>query len=148
LFEELTVNPPKSPVKFIRAWRLVWKAVMSLSRLWMEVIWALSALTSASKVSSGAASSSRIASTVEVTSMPLPAVLVAEFRMAFTASWIADEVFELVEVDVLDCPRSWLRDSVLELLPKLDRSELMELVLIPSSPLHLRTARLPPRGAV
>jgi len=50
--------------------------------------------------------------------------------MAFTASWIADEVLELVEVEVLDSPRSWLSDSV-ELLPKLDRSELIELVLIP-----------------
>ena len=36
------------------------------------------------------ASICRMASTVEVTSMPLPEVLVAEFRMAFTASWIAD----------------------------------------------------------
>jgi hypothetical protein len=50
--------------------------------------------------------------------------------MAFTASWIASLELELVELEELDCPRSWLSDSV-ELLPKLDRSELMELVLIP-----------------
>jgi len=58
--------------------------------------------------------------------MPLPEVLVAEFRMAFTAF-----LLELVELDPdeLDCPKSWLNDSVEE-LPKLDRSELTELVLI------------------
>ena len=63
--------------------------------------------------------------------MPLPEVLVAEFRMAFTAFWIASELLELVELDPdeLDCPKSWLNDSVEE-LPKLDRSELTELVLI------------------
>jgi hypothetical protein len=71
-----------------------------------------------------------MASTVEVTSMPLPEVWVAEFRMAFTASWSADGILELVELEELVCPRSWLNDSV-ELLPKLDRSELIELVLIP-----------------
>jgi len=65
--------------------------------------------------------------------MPLPEVLVAEFRMAFTASWMASVPLEFVEVELeeLDCPRSWLSDSVLELPPKLDSSELMELVLIP-----------------
>ena len=36
-----------------------------------------------------------------------------------------------VELEELDSPRSWLSDSVVELLPKLDRSELIELVLIP-----------------
>jgi len=63
--------------------------------------------------------------------MPLPEVLVAEFRMALTALWIASVVLEFVELDPdeLDCPKSWLSDSVEE-LPKLDRSELTELVLI------------------
>ena len=37
----------------------------------------------------------------------------------------------LVELEVLDPPRSWAIDSVEELLPKLDKSELIELVLIP-----------------
>jgi hypothetical protein len=50
--------------------------------------------------------------------------------MAFTASWIAAFVLEFVELDVLDSPRSWLIDSVLELPARLDRSELTELVLI------------------
>jgi hypothetical protein len=56
--------------------------------------------------------------------------------MAFTASWIASVPLELVDVEPeeLDCPRSWLSDSVLELPPKLDSSELMELVLIPLLP--------------
>jgi hypothetical protein len=62
--------------------------------------------------------------------MPLPEVLVAEFRMAFTASWIAESVLELVELDVLDSPKSSASDSLV-LGFKLDRSELMELVLIP-----------------
>ena len=57
--------------------------------------------------------------------------------MAFTASWIADEELELVELEVLDSPRSWANDSLVELESKLDRSELIELVLIPSSPLRL-----------
>jgi hypothetical protein len=70
-----------------------------------------------------------MASTVEVTSIPLPEVLVAEFRMAFTASWIAAFWLELVELDVLDSPRSSASDSVLLGL-KADRSELMPLVLI------------------
>ena len=50
--------------------------------------------------------------------MPLPEVLVAEFRMAFTASWIASFELEFVEVELeeLDSPRSWLSDSVVELL--------------------------------
>ena len=52
--------------------------------------------------------------------------------MAFTASWIADVVLELVELEELcDSPRSSLSDSVVELLSKRDRSELIELVLIP-----------------
>jgi hypothetical protein len=63
--------------------------------------------------------------------MPLPDVLVAEFRMAFTASWIASVPLEFVEVEELVPPNSWLSDSLVELLPKLDRSELIELVLIP-----------------
>src|SRR5208282_3534158 len=78
-----------------------------------------------------------MASTVEVTSMPLPEVLVAEFRMAFTASWIASEELEFVEdaeLVELVSPRSWLSDSVVEPLPRLDSSELMELVLIPLLP--------------
>jgi hypothetical protein len=72
-----------------------------------------------------------MAFTVEVTSMPLPEVLVAEFRMAFTASWIAAVPLELVELEEADCPRSSLSDWVVEPLSRLDRSELMELVLIP-----------------
>lgn len=63
--------------------------------------------------------------------MPLPEVFVAEFRMAFTASWIASAPLDVVDEEELVCPSSWLSDSVLELLPKLDRSELIELVLIP-----------------
>jgi hypothetical protein len=63
--------------------------------------------------------------------MPLPEVLVAEFRMAFTASWIADVVLELEELEELVSPRSSLSDSVVEPFSKLDRSELIELVLIP-----------------
>jgi hypothetical protein len=39
-------------------------------------------------------------------------------------------VLELAELEELDCPNSWLNDSV-ELPPRLDRSELIELVLIP-----------------
>lgn len=62
--------------------------------------------------------------------MPLPEVWVAEFRMAFTASWSADGVPELVELEEPVCPRSWLNDSV-ELPPKLERSEPIELLLIP-----------------
>jgi hypothetical protein len=50
--------------------------------------------------------------------------------MAFTASWIAEFVLELVELDALDSPRSSASDSLV-LGFKLDRSELMELVLIP-----------------
>ncbi len=65
--------------------------------------------------------------------MPLPEVLVAEFRMAFTACWIAVEV--LVFVEELDCPRSWLSVSVV-LGFKADRSELIPVVLIPVSPLR------------
>jgi hypothetical protein len=144
LFEELTDNPPKSPVKSVRAWRLVWKAVMSLWRLCNEEVTALSAVTRASNVFSGAASISRIASTVEVTSMPLPEVLVAEFRMASTASRIAAFSLEVEEVEEeLVSPRSWLSDS-LELPTKLDRSELMELVLIPLLLLRLGSARFDP----
>src|ERR1039457_2002825 len=62
--------------------------------------------------------------------MPLPAVLVAEFRMALTASCTADVGFEVEDPAVLEAPRSWLSDGE-ELLSKLDRSELIELVLIP-----------------
>jgi hypothetical protein len=52
--------------------------------------------------------------------------------MAFTASWIASVALELVEVVLeLDSPRSWASDSLVALVSKLDRSELMELVLIP-----------------
>ncbi len=72
--------------------------------------------------------------------MPLPEVLVAEFRMAFTASWMAEVTLELVELEEVDCPRSSLSDSV-ELLPKLDRSELIELVLIPLFLLGASAAR-------
>jgi hypothetical protein len=80
-----------------------------------------------------------MAFTVEVTSMPLPEVLVAEFRMAFTASWIAAEVLELVALDVLDSPRSSASDS-------LDRSELIPVVLIPHL-LGASAARGPGSGA-
>jgi hypothetical protein len=53
--------------------------------------------------------------------------------MAFTAFWIASVALELVEVvlEELDFPRSWASDSLVALVSKLDRSELMELVLIP-----------------
>jgi hypothetical protein len=70
--------------------------------------------------------------------MPVPEVPVAEFRMAFTASWIAVEV--LVELEELDCPRSSLSDSVL-LEPKEDRSEVIPLVLISISPLRPASER-------
>jgi hypothetical protein len=50
--------------------------------------------------------------------------------MAFTASWIAEFWLELVELDVLDSPKSSASDSLV-LGFKLDRSELIELVLIP-----------------
>jgi hypothetical protein len=62
--------------------------------------------------------------------MPLPEVLVAEFRMALTASWIAEFVLEFVELDVLDSPRSSASVSLV-VGSKLDRSELIVLVLIP-----------------
>jgi hypothetical protein len=62
--------------------------------------------------------------------MPLPEVLVAEFRMAFTASWIAEFSLELVELEVVDSPRSSLSGSLV-VFPKLERSEAIELVLIP-----------------
>jgi hypothetical protein len=62
--------------------------------------------------------------------------------MAFTASWIAEFSVEFVELEleVLVSPRSWLSDSVVELLPRLDSSELMELVLIPFSSAPQRRA--------
>jgi len=50
--------------------------------------------------------------------------------MAFTASWIAALVLELVELEVLDSPRSSASDSLV-LGFKADRSELIPLVLIP-----------------
>jgi hypothetical protein len=76
--------------------------------------------------------------------MPLPEVLVAEFRMASTASRIAAFSLEVEEVEEeLVSPRSWLSDS-LELPTKLDRSELMELVLIPLLLLRLGSARFDP----
>ena len=77
--------------------------------------------------------------------MPLPEVLVAEFRMAFTASWIAAEVLELVALDVLDSPRSSASDSLV-LGFKLDRSELIPVVLIPHL-LGASAARGPGSGA-
>src|SRR5208283_3202342 len=125
-------------------------AVMSLCRLCKEVVWALYASTWAFNVISGAASICRMAFTVEVTSMPLPEVFVAEFRMALTASWMADVWFEFVEV-VEVCPSSWLSDSVVEPVPKLDRSELIELVLIPlllcpRQPAARARARVPHHG--
>jgi hypothetical protein len=66
--------------------------------------------------------------------MPLPEVLVAEFKMALTAFWRAEvsPVFVLEE----EFPRSWLSDSLLE-LAKLDKIELIPLVLIPTPPLRL-----------
>jgi 50S ribosomal subunit-associated GTPase HflX len=62
--------------------------------------------------------------------MPLPAVLVAEFRMALTASCTADVELEVEDAVVPEVPRNWLSDGE-EPLSKLDRSELIELVLIP-----------------
>jgi hypothetical protein len=50
--------------------------------------------------------------------------------MAFTASCSAAFVLELVELDVLDSPKSSVTDSLV-LGFKLERSELIELVLIP-----------------
>src|SRR5208337_99193 len=93
-------------------------------------VWVLRLVTCCCNCSSGAASISSIASTVDCTSMPLPEVLVAEFRMAFTAPWIASFSLELVELEEVDSPRSSLRGSLV-VFPKLDRSELIELVPIP-----------------
>ncbi|MGA3167032.1 MAG: hypothetical protein ABSF14_13055, partial [Terriglobia bacterium] len=71
--------------------------------------------------------------------MPLPEVLVAEFKMALTAFWRAEvsPVFVLEE----EFPRSWLSDSLLE-LAKLDKIELIPLVLIPTPPANLDSDRL------
>jgi hypothetical protein len=77
--------------------------------------------------------------------MPVPEVPVAEFKMAFTALWIAVEV--LVFVDELEVPRSWLSVSVV-LGSNADSSEVIPLVLISGSPLRPvgeRRRRLLPR---
>src|SRR5208337_3265048 len=89
-------------------------------------VWVLRLVTCCCNCSSGAASISSMASTVDCTSMPLPEVLVAEFRMAFTASWVAEFSLELVELDVPDSPRSSAIDSLLGL--ELFRSEVSKLV--------------------
>jgi hypothetical protein len=67
--------------------------------------------------------------------MPLPEVLVAEFKMALTAFCSAEVTEELV-LEELEFPRSWLSDSLLE-LAKLDKIELIPLVLIPTPPVSL-----------
>jgi hypothetical protein len=87
-----------------------------------------------------------MASTVEVTSMPLPEVLVAEFKMAFTASWSVSLLLALVELVVLDSPSSSASDSVLGF--KLDRRELIELVLPISVLLYAAARGDDPRKAV
>jgi hypothetical protein len=73
-----------------------------------------------------------MASTVDVTSMPLPEVFVAELRMESTASRTAESVLELfeVELEVVDSPKSSASDSLLGF--KVFSRELIELdVLIP-----------------
>jgi hypothetical protein len=70
-----------------------------------------------------------MALTVEVTSMPLPEVLVAEFKTALTAVWIADEAVDPeLELSVPDV------DALSSKLAKLDRIELMLLVLMFTPP--------------
>jgi hypothetical protein len=53
--------------------------------------------------------------------------------MAFWSASLALELVEL-ELEVLDSPRSWARDSLLELELKLESSDPMELVLIALAP--------------
>jgi hypothetical protein len=59
--------------------------------------------------------------------------------MAFTASWSSEVSLALVVLE-LEFPRSSASDSLLE-LPKLDKSELIPLVLIPTPPVILDSKR-------
>src|ERR1035441_4017318 len=130
LLFDSTAAAPKAPKGSLRAWTVVWNAVRSLWIAVKAVVWALRPVTCWSNCCSGWASIWSRAFTVDCTSMPLPAVMVAEFRMALTASCTADVELEVEDAVVPEVPRSWLSDGE-ELLSKLDRSELIELVLIP-----------------